>query len=329
MVKAIGLLSGGLDSTLAAKVVNDLGVDVQGIFFEQLFGCGHKDKVIEWSDSLDINLKVFHLKEDYLKLLQKPKFGYGTAFNPCVDCHIYMCVLARQYMEEVGADFVFTGEVLGQRPMSQLLHNLRNVEKESGLDGRLLRPLSAKLLDATIPEQEGMIDRNRLFAISGRSRKEQIKLAKEFNIVDYGQPAGGCILTDENFARKMRDIFKHGYRDLQEIIQLKWGRHFRFSQKFKAIVGRDETENDLLVKYAHRDDYIFEFVTETGPTVILKGENPTRPILETAAGLVQKFSKFRDMPPLKVMYRATSVDEDRRLINAGTLHTDQIDKMRI
>lgn len=298
--QAIGLLSGGLDSTVAAKVVIDLGVDVQGVYFAMPWGCCDKQRAQAAADFLGIPLMVLQLDERYLEMVRNPKYGYGTAMNPCVDCRSHMFSRAAQHMKAVGADFLFTGEVLGQRPMSQLRHSMKWIEKETGIEGRLLRPLCAQLMDPTIPEQEGLIDRERLLRISGRSRREQMAMAAKFHFKDYPAPAGGCLLTDHNFANRMKDIFKHGYRNFRETIALKWGRHFRINEHFKAIVGREDIENDILLQYAHENDHIFQMLDRAGPTLILKGDNPSDDILSLAAGLVQKFSKDKHNAPVEV-----------------------------
>ncbi|MCX5681296.1 MAG: hypothetical protein NT079_03335, partial [Candidatus Omnitrophica bacterium] len=214
--------------------------------------------------------------------------------NPCIDCKIYQLKNAKTYAQEIGADFIFTGEVLGQRPMSQMRNNLNCIEKESGLKGYLLRPLSAKHFDPTIAEQQGKIDREKLFAFSGRSRSGLSELGRQWNIIDFIPTGGGCILADKNFAKRLKDSFDHGHRDLQDIISLKWGRHFRLSKDFKAIVGRDDPENTKLIEYANVDDYILNLGDQPAPVVILIGKNPPEEMLLTAASLVKRFSKFKD-----------------------------------
>ena len=301
-VKAVGLISGGLDSALAVKIVKDLGVEVHGVYFSMPWGCCDKQKAIDAAEKLGVKFVVLQLDERYLEMVKKPKHGYGSALNPCVDCRVHMFSRAQSYMASIGADFVFTGEVLGQRPMSQMRHSMRTIEKESNLTGRLLRPLCAQLLDPTIPEQEGLIDRDKLLALNGRSRQEQIKLAQEFNITDYLAPAGGCLLTDKNFARRMKDTLDHGYRNFRETISLKWGKHFRISKDFKAILGRDESENEAILTYAHQDDFIFEVENKKGPTLILKGYNPSPEVLDIAAGLVSRFSSNKDISQFAVEY---------------------------
>lgn len=301
-IKAVGLISGGLDSTLAAKVVKDLGVEVYGVYFSMPWGCCDKTKATEAAQAIGIKFIVLQLDERYLEIVRAPEYGTGTAMNPCVDCRIHMFSRAAQYMRHIGADFVFTGEVLGQRPMSQMRQSMAKIEKGAGIEGRLLRPLCAQLLEPTLLEKEGLIDRQHLLNLSGRSRKPQIQLTKDLNVAAYNQPAGGCLLTDHNFARRMKDTLNYGYRNFRETIALKWGRHFRLTPEFKAVLGRNAQENDDLVHYAHSKDYVMQFINHLGPTLILKGPSPTSEILKQAAGLMQYFSKFRDQEPLKARW---------------------------
>ncbi|MCK5179012.1 MAG: tRNA 4-thiouridine(8) synthase ThiI, partial [Candidatus Omnitrophica bacterium] len=251
--------------------------------------------------------------------------------NPCIDCRIHMFTRAAQYMKHIGAEFLFTGEVLGQRPMSQQRHSMKRIEKESGLEGRLLRPLCAQLLPSTIPEQEGLIDRNKLLNMSGRSRRPQIRLANDLTITEYNQPAGGCLLTDRNFASRMRDTLNYGYRNFRETIALQWGRHFRINDKFKAIVGRDQRENDALLRYAHCDDHVMIFAdkAKAGPTLLLKGEAPSDDILSTAAGLIHQFSKYKDDAPLEIECWPVSNRNQKRTLTARKLDASEIGKMYI
>lgn len=301
-IKAVGLISGGLDSTLAAKVVKDLGVEVYGVYFSMPWGCCDKTKAYEAAMSLGISFITLQLDERYLEVVKSPKHGYGSALNPCVDCRIHMFSRAGHYMREIGADFVFTGEVLGQRQMSQMRNSMKAVEKGAGLEGRLLRPLCAQLMEPTIAEEQGLIDRNQLLALNGRSRKPQYQLADQYEIKNFPQPAGGCLLTEQDFARRMKDVFKHGYRNFRETIALKWGRHFRLNDQFKIILGRDAEENESLIRYAHQDDFILQMVDNLGPTCILKGYNPTQETFQLAAGFMQKFSKAKALPSVRVRY---------------------------
>lgn len=301
-VKAVGLISGGLDSTLAARIVKDLGVDVHGVYFAMPWGCCDKQKAIAAAENIGIKLIVLQLDERYLEIIRKPKHGYGSALNPCVDCRIHMFSRAAQYMRHIEADFIFTGEVLGQRPMSQKKNSMRWIEEGTGLQGRLLRPLSAQLLDPTIPELENKIDRNKLLDLSGRSRKPQLELVEGFGISEYSLPAGGCALTDSSFAERMKDTLKYGYRNYRETIALKWGRHFRLNENYKIILGRDEAENEALMQYAHPDDYIMHPSQGNGPTLILKGPAADQKLLRQCAGFIQHFSKMREDESIEVCY---------------------------
>ncbi len=328
-VKAVGLISGGLDSTLAVKIVKDLGVEVHGVYFSMPWGCCDKTAAQKTAELLGITFIVLQLDERYLEILKNPKHGYGTALNPCVDCRIHMFSRAARYMQSINADFIFTGEVLGQRPMSQMRRSMKWIEQETGMEGRLLRPLCAQLLKPTIPENEGLIDRNKLLCLSGRSRKDQIRLAEEFKITGYPAPAGGCLLTDRHFANRMKDTLEHGYRNFHETIALQWGRHFRLNDSFKATLGRDEKENESLKRYAHKDDCILEFTDKNGPTLILKGNNPTEDILSTAAGLVQRFSKHKDSKPAEVVCRRLSSENNALHVCAKIPDENRIKAMKV
>ncbi len=328
-VKAVGLLSGGLDSTLATKIVKDLGIEIYGVYFAMPWGCCDKAMATEAAERIGIKFIVLQLDERYLEIVKKPKHGYGTAMNPCVDCRIHMFSRAAQYMKHIRADFIFTGEVLGQRPMSQMRASMKQIERETGLEGRLLRPLCAQFLEPTIPEQEGLIEREKLLNFSGRSRKPQIQLAQNLGISEYNQPAGGCLLTDHKFANRMRDTLKHGYRNFRETIALKWGRHFRINKDFKVIVGRNAEENESLLRYAHPDDHIMTLAQHQGPTLLLKGYDPSAEILTVAAGLVQQYSKYKSEPPQKIKYWAIADRNNTQLIDAQKLEEADIKQMYI
>lgn len=251
--KALALLSGGLDSTLAVKMMLDLGIEVEALNFTSPFctctgkNSGCKSEALRVAQEFNIPIKVMHKGPDYLEIIRNPPHGYGKGMNPCIDCRIYLLKKAKEYMIESGADFIITGEVLGQRPMSQRRDTMRVIERESGLEGLLLRPLSAQHFDATIPEKEGWVDRARLLALEGRSRKEQMQMAEELDVRNYPCPAGGCLLTEPSFIPKIRDIFEHAVdlnqRDLR---LLKTGRHYRIGEHSKVIMGRNELDNDQL-----------------------------------------------------------------------------------
>jgi len=248
--KCVALISGGLDSALAAKLMLEQGIEVQGLFLSMSWGCCEKDKAQACARRLGIPLMVLGVGDAYLDVIRRPKYGYGSGMNPCVDCRIYMFRIAKTYMEELGAGFVVTGEVLGQRPMSQLRRPLDLIEAESGLEGLLLRPLSAQLLDPTLPELLGVVDRQRLLRMVGRSRQEQLALARDKDLTEYSTPAGGCLLTDEHFAKKTRDLFAHEERPTTKDMELlTLGRHYRISPTTKIILGRNALENLMLEGY--------------------------------------------------------------------------------
>lgn len=328
-IKAVGMISGGLDSTLAAKIIKDLGIEVYGVYFSMPWGCCDKTKAIEAAMSLGIKFIVFQLDERYLEMIKNPKYGYGSALNPCVDCRIHMFTRAAEYMRHVGAEFVFTGEVLGQRQMSQMHKSLKWVEEGSGLKGRLLRPLCAQHLQPTIPEIEGKIDRKKLLDITGRSRKRQLELADEYKVSEFTPVGGGCLLTDHNFARRMKDTLTHGYRDFRETVALKWGRHFRLNERFKIILGRDEEESISLVRYAHAHDHIMHLPTNDGPVAIIKGENPDTSVLSIAAGLIQRFSKYREQLPIQTHYFKAENKNEIRHVVAGVIPDVEFDAMKL
>jgi len=244
-VRALGLCSGGLDSILSALVLGKQGIEVQWVTFETPFF--RADKALKAARNTGIPLTVRKITDIYLEMLKNPACGYGKHMNPCLDCHALMFRLAGEIMRDRDFDFLFSGEVLGQRPMSQTKPSLRYVEKHSGMDGYILRPLSAQCLPATIPEKEGWVSRNLLLGITGRGRKDQIRLAREFGITEYPAPAGGCLLTDKGYSRRLKDLFEHR-ADLskQELELLKLGRHFRLDDRTKIIVGRAKKENEQI-----------------------------------------------------------------------------------
>ncbi|MGB6371043.1 MAG: tRNA 4-thiouridine(8) synthase ThiI, partial [Atribacterota bacterium] len=214
-IKAVALFSGGLDSILAVKLIQEQGIEVRGVNFKTPFFV--LDKTFAAIKNLDINLEIIDITEELLKILKKPKYGFGKNMNPCIDCHALMFKKAGEYMNKIGASFILSGEVLGERPMSQNRNSLSIIERESGFEGKILRPLSALLLMETIPEKGGLVDRNKLLDISGRSRKRQMKLADEMGIKDYPSPAGGCKLTEPAFSKRLRDLFTQESFSLEEI----------------------------------------------------------------------------------------------------------------
>jgi tRNA U34 2-thiouridine synthase MnmA/TrmU len=332
-MKAIALLSGGLDSTLAARLVLDQGIELEALNFMTVFctctnkgaTCLASQKAVE---TLGIPLKVFNVSEEYLNVVRNPKHGYGSNMNPCIDCRIFMLKKAKAYMEESGASFIVTGEVLGQRPMSQRRDAMRLIEKEAGLEGLILRPLSAQFLPVTLPEREGWVDREKLLNIQGRSRKPQMKLAEQFNIRDYPCPAGGCLLTDPGFARRIRDLMEHRYDfSLNDVHLLKFGRHFRLSPTVKLVVGRNEEENQKIETFSLAGDVLLKTVHYPGPVSLLRGEADETE-RERAASITARYSKAKGMEKVEVHYQKVEREEEKSIF-VSPLSESEIQKERI
>jgi tRNA U34 2-thiouridine synthase MnmA/TrmU len=301
-VKALILLSGGLDSTLALHLIREQVIELVALNFTSPFcmcnkkgGCAHS--VLAVAGQLSVNLVSIDNTAEMLECVKQPKHGYGANMNPCLDCRIIMFKKARRFMEECGASFIITGEVLSQRPMSQKRHQFKLIERESGLEGLVLRPLSAGRLEETVAEKMGWVDRNRLLRIAGRGRKEQFALAGQFGIQDYPCPAGGCLLTDPNFCRRLKDLmtYKPDF-NLSDIQLLKLGRHFRISPACKLIVGRNEGENNTLIGLGMNTDLIF-MPSEgmAGPTALGSG-NFSQEDKQTAAAIVKRYCDRREEP---------------------------------
>lgn len=319
--KALGLVSGGLDSMLALKIVRDvLGCEVRAINFYTGFcitetqrragrkrsdGSVKPNEALEAAAELENEVELVDISDKgYLEVIANPKYGYGANANPCVDCRIDMFKRAKAILEEWGGDFIFTGEVLGQRPKSQRRSTMWVIERDAGLQGRLLRPLSAKLLPPTKAEEEGLIDREKLLNISGRGRKAQIELAQTLGIANFPQPAGGCCyLTDESFARKFFDILDNREErkiEKEEIVLLATGRHFRLSPTAKLIVGRTEGENFQLERQ-QEGRYRVEAVGLMGPLALVEGE-PTWEEMVLASRIVARYGKGREQNEVKVSW---------------------------
>jgi len=270
-MKALALFSGGLDSMLAVKLMVAQDVDVLGLFFETPFFSSAKARAS--AASITLPLKVMDLTEPHLEVVKNPKHGYGENMNPCIDCHALMLRKAGDMLQEEGASFVVTGEVLGQRPMSQNKKALFIVAAESGYGNLILRPLSAKRLPITVPEEKGWIGREKLLGLSGRSRKPQMELAKTLGIAEYPSPGGGCLLTDQVFSKRLKDLFSTRTSPaLRDIELLKLGRHFRLGPHTKLIVGRNKQENDDLLSLSEQTDLILTTVSVPGPTALLVGD---------------------------------------------------------
>jgi tRNA-uridine 2-sulfurtransferase len=290
-IRALGLLSGGLDSTLASKLLIDQGIEVHGVNFSTGFcimdtrrqirrhktdSSNLKHEALRAGSDLQIPIDVVDVSEEYLSVVTHPRWGYGKNANPCIDCRIMMLRKAKEMMPDIGAQFIFTGEVLGQRPMTQKRFTMRQIEKQAELDGYLLRPLSALRLPETEVEKNQLVDRSRLKGIAGRSRKAQMALAMELGIEDYPQPAGGCcFLTDPSYGRKFFDFVRHlpptHKITVEDFTLLKVGRHLRLFDHLKLITGRDEAENNFLESFIH-SRWSLHPVNTVGPVGLLDGE---------------------------------------------------------
>jgi tRNA U34 2-thiouridine synthase MnmA/TrmU len=337
----IGLLSGGLDSALAAKVVQEAGGEVTCLhFFTGFCVTGHNSRIgrrdrpvanhaLKVAAEAGIPVELVDISDDYLPMVLAPSHGYGANMNPCVDCRVFMLDRARRYMEDVGADFVFTGEVIGQRPMSQMRHTIEMTEREAALEGRLLRPLSAKLLEPTIVEREGRIDRSKLHDFHGRSRKPQIELAERFGLTEYMQPAGGCcFLTDENYSRKLKDLIANDTvsagLSMDDVYLLGVGRHFRLDAGLKIIVGRDETENNFLDYYTRSHPYA-QAADHPGPTAIVLGEVGDGHV-ERVASVVARYCDGKREPRVRVEFHS---DGQSRVVDVAPASDELVERLRI
>ncbi|MHB1240043.1 MAG: tRNA (5-methylaminomethyl-2-thiouridylate)-methyltransferase [Gammaproteobacteria bacterium] len=338
--KAVALVSGGLDSMLAVKVILDQGIHVEGInFFTGFCVEGHTHAIRDrdrarpkrnnalWvAEQLGIRLHILDVSQDYKDVVLNPRHGYGQNLNPCLDCKGFMVGRARAWMEAHGFDFVITGEVLGQRPMSQRRDTLPLVARESGAGDRLLRPLCARLLPPTLPEREGWVDRERLLDFNGRSRKPQMALAKRYGFSDYAQPAGGCcFLTDARYSAKLQDLWQaQGVRDyeLDDIMLLKVGRHLRPRPHFKLIIAREEGENRFLEGYRRQFTHLTT-VSHPGPLALVDGAADGTD-LELAARLTARFSQGRDAPWVQV--EVTPLGKAPRVLEVAPLAADGVPK---
>jgi len=317
--KAVALISGGLDSLLAAKLIQDQGIRVEGInFFTGFCVEGHthairkkdrnrlkRNNALWVAEQLGIKLHIIDIVEEYKDVVINPKHGYGANLNPCLDCKIFMVQKAHQWMQQNHFDFIITGEVMGQRPMSQRKKTLPVVSIESGANDLLLRPLCAKNLPETRPEKEGWVDRKKLHGITGRSRKQQMALAQQFGFEDYAQPAGGCcFLTDQNYAVKLQDLWDNRGRktyELDDIMLLKVGRHIRPSKAFKLIIAREEGETRFLSGYKKQFQSI-KTVSHAGPLTLVEGEKLDSQQIELACAITARFSKGRDAESVEMVF---------------------------
>ncbi len=300
MSKALGLLSGGLDSSLAALALKRQGIDVTCVcFVTPFFGSAKAEKA---AAQMDIPLRIWEISDVHLEMIKKPKYGFGKNMNPCIDCHAMMFRLAGEMMEKEGFDFLFSGEVLGQRPMSQNPNALRAVQNYSGFSAKVLRPLSALLLPETQMEKQGLVERSELLDIQGRSRRRQQEFAMQWGLTDYPPSGGGCLLTEPAFSGRLRDLIDHvpscGPVDVEI---LKAGRQFRLSERTKLAIGRCQDDNDRL-KQLHRpgQDYLLHNKNYTGPLGVISG-TPDEQDLEMAAAIIASYGRGQNEPEVEVV----------------------------
>ncbi len=346
--KAVALLSGGLDSNLAIRMMQEQGVEVEAIAVKTPFcdfdcgkGCGHR--VQEVALELGIKLKTVYFGEEYLKMLKNPKYGYGSGMNPCIDCRSMMYNAAKEHMEKTDADFIITGEVLGQRPMSQNGSALKIIENETQTNGKIVRPLSFRHLPLTEAESKGLIKREKLGDIKGRSRKGQLQLAKKFDISDPPNAAGGCLLTDPAFSIRVRDLYDHttkGTPDMNDIELLKIGRHFRLSDNTKLIVGRNKMENEILNSLKLDDDIIIEVSNHAGPICLLRTKKQQLSSSSSSSSASASLEKeieiaastalrYSDSPKDKLSSVRIKSSKDEKEINAYPIENKVLDELRI
>jgi len=303
---------------LSAMVLREQGVEVEWITFETPFFSSEKAR--KAAGMLKVPLTVENITPTYLEMVKNPNCGYGRNMNPCMDCHSLMFKHAGRYLEKKGFDFLFSGEVLGQRPMSQKKGSLRYVEKHSGFDGHILRPLSARALPESIPEKGGLVDRERLLDISGRSRKVQLRLAEKYGISEFPAPAGGCLLTDPGFSNRLRDLFYHqDSTSERELHLLKHGRHLRLDADTKAVVGRAKQDNADIGQYLDpKHDTLIHAADFPGPTVLMPGGGSRETVL-LAAAICAGYSKAPNDCPARVNVAAPSGKETVEVLPIPTV----------
>ncbi|MFH1678095.1 MAG: tRNA 4-thiouridine(8) synthase ThiI [Candidatus Omnitrophota bacterium] len=321
--RAVVLISGGLDSALAAKVINLQGVEVFGLAFITPF---MHPRIEELGQNMGIQIRTIDVSSEYLDIIKNPRFGFGKNLNPCIDCHIFMLKKAKEIMPEYKADFVISGEVLGQWPMSQNRAALKKIEAESGLAGLLLRPLSALLLSKTIPEQEGWVERDRLLGFSGRSRKPQMELVNQLGLKGFSQPAGGCLLTDAGFSKRLRDLMIYQREfNLDDVRLLKTGRHFRLSAQAKLILGRNREENQRLLESVSAGDFFLQPKDVSGPSGILKTRVISQELLELSSGIL---GRYCDRSNGRI-YVSIEGNKENQVIHCPALEPQEVDMLRI
>lgn len=333
-MKALALHSGGLDSTLAIRVIQDQGIEVDALHFVSVFDTGLTDELasanaLRSAEHLGAKPILENISDELLSIVKNPKHGHGSNLNPCIDCHAMMFRRAGAKLRECAASFLITGEVLGERPMSQRREALGIVERESGMEGLLLRPLCARLLEPTTPELKGWVDREKLLRISGRSRKPQMELAKKYGIVKYPHPAGGCLLTDPGFSERLGDLLKHQPDCTPDDVRLlKLGRHFRLNPRAKVVVGRDQAENDWLEKFARPGETFVEAADVSGPLSLVTGPVSEADLL-LAAAITLRHGKAARQASARVRLAACAAAPAWRFLEAAPAAPDLIERLRV
>ncbi len=313
-IKALGLTSGGLDSILSALVLREQGIDVTWVSFKTPFFL--PDAAIKAAKMNNIPIRVEDITDIYMEMLKNPPAGYGKNMNPCMDCHSLMFAKAGEIMDKEGFDFLFSGEVAGQRPFSQNKRSMRYVEKRSGFDGSILRPLSAQVLPETEVERQGLVDRERLGAITGRSRKEQIAMAKRFNVTDYPAPAGGCLLTDKAFSQRLRDLlYVQKVYVKKDLYLLRYGRHFRLDPETKIVVGRSQMDNTRIEGlHVPETGVLIRMADMPGPIVLIPS-TPSVEMVKRAGAICAGYAKT--LPGQEVAVLVKSPDKEERVVVAA------------
>jgi len=323
--KALAMLSGGLDSMLAIRMILRRGIDVEAVNFVTPFCLCNRCYLSEFIKELSVKLHRINLGQEFLDLVVNPPHGYGSQMNPCIDCRILMFRKAKEVAKRIGAEYIVTGEVLNERPFSQGREALLMIEKEAGLEGKILRPLSAKLLPQSEPEKEGSVDRNSLLAIRGRRRLPQIELARKMGVKDYPCPAGGCLLTDPSFARRLGEHLSHeGRLRPEDVTLLRVGRHFRL-ETVKIVVGRDEDENKRLSLIAQKQSFpTLEVIGYPGPVSLYVGEE--RPdLMERAAAITARYSDA----PKETIVKVACKGLKEQIIETKAIKDEELGKLRV
>ena len=330
--RALALFSGGLDSILAVKVIQQQGIDVLAInFTSPFFGCSPildgEPVAAQYARRYAIPFRSIPLGGEFIEMLRHPRHGYGSALNPCIDCKTFMLRCAGALLQELQADFVITGEVVGQRPMSQRQDTLRLIERDCGIAGLLLRPLSAKYMKITIPEAEGWVNRDQLPAIKGRGRKDQMRLAAELGVDQYPAPGGGCLLTEESYIPKVRDLLDHQTVPvIRDFDLLRTGRHFRLSETCKAVVGRDSSDNEKILASIGAGETTLRWMDGASPLVLLLGE-PQQADLLQAGRILMRYTKAAKGESARLSLQVDGNQSEISVVN--DLQEDELERFRI